>query len=157
MFREEDRFCIRILPDVPAETDHQQWVRHGGKWIVFDNKNKTERLAGKLESYIDVGTISSAKYWKGDPSAVCVYSLDSEKEKTRKILDDLGAAKMRVWEYDYAWDKNFQSPLSFLFSQTSKLRTILKSYGCRGSWELLKEALTPEAVLLPEGKDKHKT
>ncbi len=157
MFRREDKFWIRLLPDVPAETDHQQWVQHGGKWIVFNKKEMTERLAGKLESYIDAGTIASAKYWKGEPSAICVYSLDSEKVKTRQILEDLGAGRTRVWEYDYAWDKNLRSPLSFFYSQSSKLRTIVKSYGCRGSWELLKEALTPEPALLQKGKDEKET
>jgi hypothetical protein len=154
MYRTEDRFWIRLWPDTPRQTNQIEWREHGGKWIIFNDKDQTVALAERLEPFIETGTIESAKYWNRDPSAICVYSLDREKEKVRTILEDLGAGRSRVWEYDYAWDKNFRSPLSFLYSQSSKLRTILRGYGCRGSWQLLKEVLTPDSKLIVDGKEK---
>ena len=119
------------------------WVWHGGKWIVFDSKEKIEALARGVEPLIDSGEINSAKYWNKDPSAINVYSFDSDKERVWEILKDLGAGESRVWEYDYAMDKNIMRPFDFLYSWLSKFRTILQSYGLTGTLRLIKEMLNP--------------
>jgi len=85
----------------------------------------------------------NAKYWNKDPSALCVYSLDSDRKRVGALLDSLGAGRDRVWEYDYAWDKNMRSPLTFFYSWFSKLTTILKSYGISGTLRLIAEILGP--------------
>ncbi len=97
-------------------------------------------LAGRLAPYIDAGDIESAKYWNGNPSAINVYSLDRDRWRTRKILKELGARYVLVWEYDYALGKNILSPLTFTYSWFSKFRTILMSRGLAGSLRLLREA-----------------
>ena len=129
------------MPDEPRAIDHKEWMRHGGKWIVFDNKEAIDTLAGKLASYIDSGEIESAKIWNGDPSAINVYSLDSDRGKVRELLKQAGARYVLVWEYDYAKGKNLLRPFTFTYSWFSKFRTILASYGLAGSLRLLKEVL----------------
>ncbi len=140
MHERKDDIWTWLLPDVPRKTDRSAWIRHGGKWIVFDDEDRIKDLAGKLAPHIDAGDIESAKYWNGDPSAINVYSLDRDRWKTRKILKDLGARYVLVWEYDYALGKNLLSPLTFTYSWFSKFRTIFMSRGLAGSLRLLKEA-----------------
>ncbi len=134
----------RLLPDVPEDTDREEWQRHGGKWIIFDRKDRIVRLAKKLEPFIDSGEIKSAKYWNKDPSAINVYSLDRDKNKTWEILKKLGAGNSKVWEYDYALDKNILDPVSFMYSWFSKFRTIFQSYGLIGALALIREVLKPK-------------
>jgi len=143
MRKTEDILWIWLLPDFPRVIDREDWTRHGGKWIVFDGKGKIEELACKLAPIIDSGAIESAKYWKKDPSAICVYSLDRDRETVLKILTEFGASASRVWEYDYAMDKNLRDPLTFLYSWYSKLSTILRSYGLFGTLRLIREVLKP--------------
>lgn len=147
MKRKRDVLWTWLLPDAPrvmAPADERQWMRHGGKWIVFDRKERLLALARKLAPYIDSGEIPSAKYWNKDPGAICVYSLDAERERVKGILDALGAARSRVWEYDYAWDKNVKDPVNFVYSQFSKFSTILRSYGLFGAIRLAAEILKPQ-------------
>lgn len=133
-----------LLPDAEREINRGEWVRHGGKWIIFDSKERLTGLAEKMGPLIDSGEIESAKYWNKDPSAICVYSLDRDKDKTWDILKKLGAGNSKVWEYDYAWDKNIQNPVNFMYSWFSKFRTILQSYGLVGTLELIREILKPK-------------
>jgi hypothetical protein len=114
-------------------------VPSGGKWIIFDGREKIVKLSDNLAPFIDSGEIKSAKYWNGDPSAINVYSLDRDKDKTWRILKKLGARDCRVWEYDYAWDKNIKNPFNFIYSWSSKFRTILKSYGIKGTLDLIRD------------------
>jgi hypothetical protein len=137
----KDRLWTWLLPDGEREIDMEGWVRNGGKWIVFDHGEAIVALGDSLRPFIDAGEIRSAKYWNGDPSAINVYSLDSERERTWDILKGLGAGNMRVWEYDYAWCRNAMSPVDFLFSWFSKFRTILQSYGFAGTLKLIREVL----------------
>lgn len=143
MLKAEDLLWIWLFSDAPREIDREEWTQHGGKWIVFDRKDRIERLASRLAPLIDSGEIRSAKYWKKDPSAICVYSLDTERDKVLEILVQLNAAGSRVWEYDYAMDKNVRDPLTFLYSWYSKLSTILRSYGFLGTLRLIREVLKP--------------
>jgi hypothetical protein len=136
-----DDIWTRLLPEKPREIDGSTWFKQGGKWIVFDDQSRILDLAGKLAPYIDAGEIESAKYWNGDPSAINVYSLDRDREKTGMILKNLGARHVLVWEYDYALGKNLRAPVTFAYSWFSKFRTILQSRGFRGSVRLLQEAL----------------
>ena len=118
-------------------------ARHGGKWIIFDSLKKVVELAERLSPFLESGEVEGAKYWNKDPSALCVYSLDRDRKRVGALLDSLGAGRDRVWEYDYAWDKNIQSPLTFLYSWFSKLTTILRSYGIAGTLRLIAEILRP--------------
>lgn len=127
------------MPDRAHDVDNEKWVSQGGKWIVFDSMDRILELGERLAPYISSGEVHGAKYWNGDPSAICVYSLDTGRDRTLELLRELGAGEKRVWEYDYAWDRNIGSPCSFLYSQTSKLRTILQSYGIAGSARLFLE------------------
>lgn len=141
MRQRKDEIWTWLLPDAPREIDRSTWLRNGGKWIVFDDEDRIRALADRLAPYIDAGEIESAKYWNGNPSAINVYSLDRDRQKTRDILKYIGARYVLVWEYDYAMDKNLLSPLTFAYSWFSKFRTILQSRGITGSMRLLQEAL----------------
>ncbi|GBE31145.1 MAG TPA: hypothetical protein ENH07_07280 [Nitrospirae bacterium] len=136
-----DKLWTWYLPDTERSIDRDEWLESGGKWIIFDSKSRIEELADRLKPLIDSGEIESAKSWNGDPGAINVYSLDRDREKNRKILESLGAGDTRVWEYDYAWCKNIKHPASFVFSWSSKFRTILKSYGVKGTLGLVRDIL----------------
>jgi hypothetical protein len=136
-----DEIWTRLLPELPRKIDGSTWNRSGGKWIVFDDEDRIKDLAEKLVPFIDAGEIESAKYWNGDPSAINVYSLDQDRWKAKKILKDLGARYVMVWEYDYAMGKNLRSPFTFAYSWFSKFRTILQSRGIAGTMRLVREAL----------------
>jgi hypothetical protein len=141
MHRLKDMLWTWLLPDVERGMNREEWLRHGGKWIIFDRRERLETLAERLGPFIDSGEIESAKYWNEDPGAICVYSLDRQKEDVWNILKGLGAGNDRVWEYDYAWDKNIRSPMTFLYSWFSKLKTIFMSYGFSGTLRLIREIL----------------
>jgi hypothetical protein len=141
MRRHKDRLWTWLLPEEPRGINEDEWARSGGKWIVFDKEEKILNLAEKLAPLVDSGEVASAKYWNGDPSAICVYSLDRARDKTWGILKRLGAGDSIVWEYDFAWDKNIREPLEFLFSWSSKFRTIVQSYGVFGTLRLIREVL----------------
>jgi hypothetical protein len=142
MHKAKDILWTWCLPDVAREVDRREWVNHGGKWIIFDRRDRLVRLAEKLGPFIDSGAVESAKYWNEDPGAICVYSLDSERAKTWEILRTLGAGNRKVWEYDYALGKNLRKPLLFFYSWFSKFSTILQSYGIRGSLKLIGKILS---------------
>lgn len=61
-----------LLPEQEHRLDREEWTRHGGKWIVFGQKDRIVRLTEGLAPFIDRGEVQSAKYWNGDPSAVNV-------------------------------------------------------------------------------------
>lgn len=145
MRQRRDDIWTWLLPETPREMDRAAWYRNGGKWIVFDDGGRIRDIAEKLEPFIDSGEIESAKYWNGDPSAINVYSLDRDRWKTRKILKDVGARYVLVWEYDYALDKNLRSPATFAYSWFSKFRTIIRSQGLGGSVRLFRDALQQKA------------
>jgi hypothetical protein len=138
----KDLLWTWLLPEESRTFDRALWVRRGGKWIVFDKRDAIAALAERLAPYIDSGEIESAKYWNGDPSAINVYSLDSDRGRVWSILKEAGARHVLVWEYDYAMGKNFLRPVTFAYSWFSKFRTIFASYGLAGSIRLLKEVLS---------------
>jgi hypothetical protein len=144
MHEVKDRLWTWLLPDARRDIDREEWGRHGGKWIIFDRKERIRILAEKLGPLIDSGKIESAKYWNKDPGAICVYSLDRDRQKIWAILKGLGAGNDKVWEYDYAWDKNIRKPIDFMYSWCSKFKTILRSYGLAGTLRLIKEILKPK-------------
>jgi hypothetical protein len=144
MHEVKDMLWTWLLPDAKREINREEWIRQGGKWIIFDSKARIINLAEKLAPSIDSGKIESAKYWNKDPGAICVYSLDKDKDTIWDILKKLGAGNNKVWEYDYAWDKNIQNPVNFMYSWFSKIRTILQSYGLVGTLRLIKEILKPK-------------
>jgi len=139
----KDSIWTWLMPDMPRVIDGRTWTHSGGKWIVFDREERIKEIAGKLAPHIDSGEIESGKYWNGDPSAINVYSLDWDREKTRKILTDLGVLQAMVWEYDYEWRKNLRSPLSFTYSWLSKFKTIVQSRGICGTLRLVRDVLKP--------------
>jgi hypothetical protein len=145
MRKAKDLLWTWLIPDAVRNPDRAEWVRHGGKWIIFDRRERIVELAEQLGPQLESGEVEGAKYWNEDPSALCVYSLDRDRERVGAILDSLGAGRDRVWEYDYAWDKNIRSPLTFLYSWSSKLTTILRSYGIAGTLRLIAEILRPPA------------
>ncbi len=150
--RTDESLWTWLRPDKHRGMDRGEWRVHGGKWIVFDRLAKIKRLADALAPRIDRGEIESAKFWRGDPSAICVYTHESRRAEVWQILREAGAGNQRLWEYDFAWGKNLRNPVDFTYSQTSKLRTILRSYGCRGAWQLLRGRMDSSGVGVPSGK-----
>jgi hypothetical protein len=139
----KEKIWTWFLPDIPQEISRADWMKSGGKWIVFDREDRITALAEALQPYIDAGEIVGAKCWNGDPSALNVYCLDRDSEKTKLILDRLGARRSRVWEYDFAWKKNLRRPFDFTYSWSLKCVTILRSYGMLGTINLMRELFIP--------------
>jgi hypothetical protein len=137
----KDMLWTRFSPDRTIDVDQREWRRHGGKWIVFDDRKAIDALAARLATFIDSGEIAAAKLWNGDPSAINVYSLDRDRGKVREILKQAGARYVLVWEYDYALGKNLRSPFTFAYSWFSKFRTILAGYGLAGTARLVRDVL----------------
>ncbi len=101
-----------------------------------------ERLAAKLDKLVSKGEIVSAKYWNAsETSAMCIYSLDRDNNKTRQILSELGY-KPIAWEYDYARSKNWTRPRFFL-SAFYKLRILIKTFGVREAIRFIVGAFIP--------------
>jgi hypothetical protein len=144
MRKAKDLLWTWLIPEEARNPEHAEWVRHGGKWIIFDRRERIVDLAERLGPHLESGEVEGAKYWNEDPSAICVYSLDRDRERVGALLDSLGAGRDRVWEYDYAWDKNIRSPLTFFYSWFSKITTILRSYGISGTLRLIAEILRPK-------------
>ena len=144
MRKARDLLWTRLIPDNAGNPDLTEWERHGGKWIIFDRRERIVDLAERLGPYLESGEVEGAKYWNEDPSALCVYSLDRDRERVNRLLDSLKAGRDRVWEYDYAWDKNIRSPLTFFYSWFSKITTIVRSYGMAGTLRLIAEILRPK-------------
>ncbi|MFZ2197376.1 MAG: hypothetical protein WAV13_06580 [Thermodesulfovibrionales bacterium] len=143
MRKKRDLLWTWLIAERAISSQRGDWNRHGGKWIIFDKREKIVGLAERLGPHLDAGEVEGAKYWNEDPSALCVYSLDIDRDKVRDLLESLGAGRDRVWEYDYAWDKNIRSPVTCLYSWCSKLTTILRSYGITGTLRLIREVLKP--------------
>lgn len=109
-----------------------EWEESGGKWLVYADKEKIEKAEKEIEKFVEKGEIEAAKYWKlSKPSALCVYSLDKDREKTRKILLSMNL-KPSVWEYDYARSKNIWRP-RFWLSAFRKLRILISTFGIFGT------------------------
>jgi len=140
----KDSIWTWLMPDTAREIDGRTWARSGGKWIVFDREEHIREMARELALYIDSGEIESAKYWNGDPSAINVYSLDRDRGRTQKILQEMGARRPMVWEYDFAWRKNLRFPLAFAYSWLSKARTIVQSRGLCGTLRLVRDVMKPK-------------
>ena len=119
---------------VPKREDEELplWKEHGGKWLVYGGLSEMERLAGEIDRLVESRAIVSAKFWNASSvSAMCVYSLYLDREKTKKILLDLGF-RPTAWEYDYARMKNWTRPRFFL-SAFYKLRILLRTFGVFGT------------------------
>ncbi len=149
----KEKIWTWFLPNEPKNIHQDNWIKKGGKWIVFDREERILALAEALQPYIDAGEIAGAKCWNGDPSAINVYCLDRYREKTRLLLDRLGAGHSRVWEYDYAWNKNIRKPVDFVYSWSLKFMTILRSYGVPGTIKLMRELFIPGKDARQQGGD----
>jgi len=94
---------------VPMTLDKQQkmndeYLRHWGKWLIFEPKKLLKELAKKLDFYVEKGEIPSAKYARtpqlgSKVPVMCVYCDDRERETIWAILLKLGV-KTKIWKYD---------------------------------------------------------
>lgn len=117
----------------------REWEESGGKWLVYTDKAKIESAEKEIEGFVERGEIEAAKYWKlSKDSALCIYSLDKDREKTRKILLDINL-KPSVWEYDYARAKNIWRP-RFWLSAFRKLRILISTFGIAGAIKFIVSA-----------------
>ncbi len=97
-------FCF---PDEPNERFRElgssRWRRHGGRWVIFNRRPKVDQWVAKIAPYIDSGEIREAKFYSGftgDPSALIVYTLDTEQDSSWELLSGLGVEGRRIWEYE---------------------------------------------------------
>ncbi len=130
-----------ILPSGEWEGLPEGWKDHGGKWLIYGSLDDMEVLASGLEPLVETREIDSAKFWTSshERSAMCVYTWDKEKERTRELIEKLGF-KPLAFEYDYARRKNW-TRLEFFVSHLYKLRILLKSFRPR---ELIRFLLEEE-------------
>ncbi len=120
-----------VVPD-REKGEISSWKERGGKWLVYGSRIEMELLGRLLEKYVNRGSVVSAKFWNAsEKSALCVYSLDSDREKTKEILYYLGYTPT-AWEYDYARIKNWTRP-RFFISAFHKLSIMLNAFGIIGT------------------------
>lgn len=137
----EDYFWRWIIRGREGKVADKEWEERGGKWIVYADKKKFEKLEKEIESHVERGDIEAAKYWKlSNKSALCIYSYDHEREKTRKIIENLGL-RPSVWEYDFARKKNIWRP-KFWLSAFKKLRILIATFGITGAIKFIISAYT---------------
>jgi len=99
---EIEEYWIWILP-ATEQKKPKEWEEHGGKWLIFKEYEQLEILARKIDQFVENGQIALAKFSREplfyDTPVMCVYCLDSNKEKVWSILEKLGIQK-RIWKYD---------------------------------------------------------
>ena len=139
----EDYFWRWIIKGREGKAADKEWEEKGGKWIIYGEKRKFEEVEKEIEKYVERGEIEAAKYWKlSNKSALCIYSHDYERERTRKILEKL-ELKPDVWEYDFARKKNIWRP-RFWLSAFRKLRILIATFGIAGALKFIISAYTGE-------------
>ena len=98
------------------------WAEHGGKWLIFMKYEELESLAYKIDPHIENSRITQAKLSREplfyDTPVMCVYCLDSNKEKVWLILQELGIQK-RIWKYDKQTLKDWE-PGGRLYQKSHK-------------------------------------
>jgi len=115
-----------------SEEKEREWEAHGGKWLVYTDRERIENVEKEIERFVESKDFEAAKYWRlSRLSALCVYSLDKDRERARKILLAMGL-KPSVWEYDYARTKNIWRP-RFWLSAFRKLRILISTFGVAGT------------------------
>jgi hypothetical protein len=131
-----------IIPSEGGIHDDSEWIASGGKWLVYGSLDEMKRLAAKLDNFIELSGIVSAKYWNAsETSAICIYSLDRDNTETRQILLGLGYTPT-AWEYEYARRENWTRPLFYL-SAFYKLRILIKTFGVFGAIKFILRAFIP--------------
>ncbi|HID93294.1 MAG TPA: hypothetical protein EYP60_04270 [bacterium (Candidatus Stahlbacteria)] len=90
---------IWILPKSKISIPNN-WPTKGGKWLIFDKRKNLEKLAHKIESYVESRQIHSAKYSLKEDSVMCVYCLDKDRAKVCKILSRF-KTKEKIWKYNH--------------------------------------------------------
>lgn len=130
-----------ILPDNQTE-ESSSWKENGGKWLVYGSLDEMEGLSSDLDRHIQMGDIVSAKFWNAsETSAMCVYSLDRDRDRTKHALMGLGF-RPTAWEYDYARKKNWTRPRFFL-SAFHKSLILVRTFGVFGALRFIIGAYAP--------------
>jgi len=81
----------------------KDWPQHGGKWLIFDKRERLDGLAARLDPFVEKRMIRGAKYNREPGSkttpVMCVYCLDGEKDEVWAILEKLGVHR-HIWKDD---------------------------------------------------------
>jgi hypothetical protein len=84
--------------------EREEYLGHYGKWLIFELRERLDKLAALLDTYVERGEIDSAKYGRkpglgSKVSVMCVYCDDRRREKVWEVLASFGVTK-RIWKYD---------------------------------------------------------
>ena len=84
----------------------EEYHEHWGKWVILDSKEKLDKLAEKLNQYVENRTIQGIKYSKSpedvfglDECVMCVFCDERERDEVWEILAKAGV-KIKAWVYD---------------------------------------------------------
>ena len=119
MIQEKNGPFTYCLPDTFYSASDLPIEERIWRCIAFDSRAHVDGWVQALGPYIDSREVIQAKYYsffRGNPSALIVYSTESEKEGLTKILDGIGVKKQRFWE--------LQTQMHFL---DRKLLTVARS------------------------------
>jgi len=85
---------------------NKDYLEHWGKWLVYGQRSKLDRLAKKLDAYVETGSIACIKYDKKpltnlgmDECVMCVYCDERCRDDVRQLLAGEGE-KPGAWMYD---------------------------------------------------------
>lgn len=84
----------------------EEYLEHFGKWVIMGEKEELDKLARKLEPYMESRAIYSIKYTREpehmfglDSCVMCVFCDDREKEDIWEILAGVGVT-LKAFVYD---------------------------------------------------------
>lgn len=96
-------YCFPDLPnDRAKQLESGELYPHIGRWVIFNRRSEVDKWVGDLAQYIDSGEIRQAKFYsafRGDPSALIVYTFDSDKNEAWQLLERIGVNGHHIWEY----------------------------------------------------------
>ena len=85
---------------------NKEYLEHWGKWIHLDERPQLDKLANRLNPYVERKAIPIIKYDRSPPQnlggtvcAMLVFSDDRQREEVWEILTGMGIT-LKAWMYD---------------------------------------------------------
>ena len=85
---------------------NKEYLEHWGKWVFLRDKDVIYEMAGKLDQYVEDGTIPCIKYDRApqewfnlEQCVMCVYCDDRQRDDVWEILTGFGVRE-KAWTYE---------------------------------------------------------
>jgi hypothetical protein len=85
---------------------NEEFLEHWGKWIFYGEREELDKLAEKLDPYVENHQIPCIKYdrtpqkwFNMEQCVMCVYCDDRQRDEILEILSGFGV-ETKAWSYD---------------------------------------------------------